>query len=51
MVHTINSNTWEREGGGSLIGHRQPGLYNEYQDSQSYIVEKPCLKKENNSSK
>jgi hypothetical protein len=23
----------------------QPGLHNELQDSQSYIIERPCLKK------
>ena len=48
MVHAFNPNTYEAEVGGFLWVRGQPGLHSKFQNSQDYI-EKPCLKKLNNS--
>ena len=41
VTHTFNPSTWEAEAGGFWV-RGQPGLQNEFQDSQGY-TEKPCL--------
>lgn len=43
MVHVFNPRTWETEDGIFLV-RGQPGLQNEFQDSQGY-KEKTCLEK------
>jgi hypothetical protein len=43
VVHAFNPSTWEAEAGRFLV-RGQPGLYSEFQDSQSY-TEQPCLEK------
>ena len=48
VVHTVNPSTWETEAGGSLWVRGHPGLQSEFQDSQGYYTEKPCLKKQTN---
>jgi hypothetical protein len=45
VAHASNPSTWEAEAGRSLRVQSQPGLQSEFQDSQSYYTEKPCLKK------
>jgi hypothetical protein len=44
VVHAFNPTTQEAEAGG-FLSLRQPGLQNEFKDSQGY-TEKPCLKKQ-----
>jgi hypothetical protein len=44
VAHTFNPITWEAEASSSLWVQGQPGLHNEFQDSQGYKV-RPCLKK------
>jgi hypothetical protein len=46
VAHTFNPSTPEAEAGGSLRMWGQPGLQNEFQDSQGW-AEKPHLKKQN----
>ena len=38
VAHIFNPSTQEAEAGGSLWVRGQPGLYNEFQDNQKYIV-------------
>jgi hypothetical protein len=44
VAHTFNPRTWEAEAGGYLWVWGQPGLYSKFQDSQSYITKRSCLK-------
>lgn len=41
----LNPRTREAEAGTVLLRSDQPGLHNQFQESQSYIIEKPDLKK------
>jgi hypothetical protein len=43
MVHTFNPSTQEAEAGGHLWARVQPGLQSEFQDRQSYYIDKSCL--------
>jgi hypothetical protein len=47
VAHAFNPSTWEAEAGGF---QGQPGLQNEFQDSQDY-TEKHCLEKQNKQTK
>ena len=42
VARALIPSTWEAEAGGSLWVHSHPGLNNEFQDSQRYIM-RPCL--------
>lgn len=44
-LHTLNINTLEEEGSGSLQVQGQPGLLIKLQDSKCYKL-RPCLQKE-----
>ena len=43
VTHSLHPSTREAEAGGSLWVQGQPGLQSEFQDSQSFYTEKPCL--------
>jgi hypothetical protein len=43
-MHGFNPSTLEAEAGGPLLIRGQLGLQSEFQESQGYYTEKPCLK-------
>ena len=48
MAQAFNPSTQEAEASESQWVQGQPGLQSEFQDSQDYYTEKPCLKKNRN---
>lgn len=43
VMHACNCGTWEATAGLTAKGQYQPGLYNQFQTSLSYIA-RPCFK-------
>lgn len=43
-AHAFNPSHWEAKADGSLWVKGQSGLHSEFQNSQGYYMEEPCLK-------